>query len=184
MNELELPEGFFYESDIPEYRRLFNLVPANGIIAELGVWKGRSLCSVADIIRQKNIQVIAVDHWKGSPKEDIILIEAKQVDIYEQFTTNMDNFRLKPQILRMTTTEAAKQIPDHLLDMIFIDAAHAYEYVSEDIKNWLPKVKVGGIISGHDFSADWPGVVRAVHENFGTNIERGGFVWSHKKLPQ
>lgn len=53
------------------------------------------------------------------------------------------------------------------LDYVYIDADHHYEGVCRDLDAWLPKVKSGGIIAGHDF-CDYPsyGVVRAVTERF------------------
>jgi hypothetical protein len=33
--------------------------------------------------------------------------------------------------------------------------------------NWLPKVKTGGIIAGHDFQDAFPGTMQAVRELLG-----------------
>ena len=43
---------------------------------------------------------------------------------------------------------------------------HTYEAVKRDISAWRKKVKKGGILSGHDYSQNWPGVVMAVNESF------------------
>ena len=48
------------------------------------------------------------------------------------------------------------------LDFVFIDASHIYKYVAEDIDLWEPKVKKGGLVSGHDL--DFPDVKKAVAE--------------------
>ena len=49
----KLPDGWFHDGDIKQYRKLVEQVPDNGTIIELGVWKGRSLCSIADLIKKK-----------------------------------------------------------------------------------------------------------------------------------
>jgi predicted O-methyltransferase YrrM len=49
------------------------------------------------------------------------------------------------------SVEAVKTI-DEPLDFVYIDANHDYKYVLEDCNTWLPKIKKGGIISGHDYN--------------------------------
>jgi hypothetical protein len=63
--------------------------------------------------------------------------------------------------------DAATRYPDASLDYVYIDADHYYEAVCRDIDAWIPKVKPGGIIAGHDF-CEYPGygVMRAVTERF------------------
>lgn len=63
--------------------------------------------------------------------------------------------------------EGAALYGDQSLDWVYIDADHHYEPVCRDIDAWLPKVKPGGVIAGHDYS-DYPGfgVIRAVSERF------------------
>ena len=63
--------------------------------------------------------------------------------------------------------EAAKEFDDFSVDSIFIDAGHSYESVKKDIECWYPKMKKNSIISGHDYTEGWPGVMKAVNEFFG-----------------
>ena len=80
----------------------------------------------------------------------------------------------RTQLIMDLSTEAAKQFKDKSVDFVYIDANHAYKYIKEDIEAWLPKIKKGGIIGGHDW--DWTdpaknnelSVKRAVEEQFGT----------------
>ena len=51
-------------------------------------------------------------------------------------------------------------------DIVFIDALHDYDSVYEDIRLWWPRVRVGGMLCGHDFNHQWPGVERAVADSF------------------
>lgn len=63
---------------------------------------------------------------------------------------------------------SALGIADGSLDFVYIDANHEYEFVRSDIQTWLPKVRKGGILSGHDFILmDRIGVIRAVRELLG-----------------
>lgn len=56
--------------------------------------------------------------------------------------------------------EVLDQVPDGSLDFVFIDADHTKDGCLQDIRNWRPKVRPGGMISGHD--VNWPGVAEAV----------------------
>ena len=64
------------------------------------------------------------------------------------------------------SSATAVNFGDKSVDLVYIDADHSYEAVQRDIAVWLPKVKAGGFIAGHDYSHAFPGVVRAVCEKF------------------
>jgi predicted O-methyltransferase YrrM len=74
-------------------------------------------------------------------------------------------------VLEYDSVEAAKLIDDKTIDLVFIDADHKYDSVRRDIDAWLPKVKKGGIICGHDY--DNPAhreVKKAVDEIFSGKV--------------
>lgn len=52
-------------------------------------------------------------------------------------------------------------------DFIYIDANHSYEDIKKDIELYLPKVKKGGYIGGHDYIPHFSGVIKAVNEMLG-----------------
>lgn len=61
----------------------------------------------------------------------------------------------------------AEDFADASLDLVFVDADHSEEWVLRDLSAWLPKVKPGGVIAGHDYGArHHPGVKRAVDRVF------------------
>lgn len=63
--------------------------------------------------------------------------------------------------------QASRWIADGSIDFVFIDGAHDYETVKQDINDWAPKVRSGGIVSGHDYYlGKWGkiGVPQAVDE--------------------
>jgi hypothetical protein len=51
----------------------------------------------------------------------------------------------------MTGDEAASRIPPGSLDFAYLDARHDRAAVAEDLRNWLPLVRAGGIFAGHDY---------------------------------
>jgi predicted O-methyltransferase YrrM len=75
----------------------------------------------------------------------------------------------RPQIrfVRGYSDAVASQFEDESFDLVFIDADHTEEWVSRDLAAWVPKVKRGGVVSGHDYgSRNWPGVKVAVDRFF------------------
>ena len=62
----------------------------------------------------------------------------------------------------------SNQFQDNQYDFVYIDADHTYESVKKDLELYLPKVKNGGIIGGHDYTDNWVEVRQAVDEVFGS----------------
>jgi len=179
INDKELPDGWFSDLDIDLYREYVSKVPDGGIIIEIGNWKGRSLCSLADIIKAKKLKVYAVDTFKGGTTH---AEEAKKSDIYQEFINNIDRFGLNEYltIFRTESVSAASMLANNCADLIFIDASHDYESVKNDISAWLPKLKSNGIIGGHDYPycAD---VKKAVDEIFGEEVKSYSSSWYVEK---
>jgi hypothetical protein len=85
--------------------------------------------------------------------------------------------------IQALSSEASLQFENESCDVVFIDMEHTYEAVKNDIDLWLPKVKLGGYLAGHDYSPDWYGVVRAVDEKLGKeNIKAAFGCWIYKKV--
>lgn len=86
-------------------------------------------------------------------------------------------------VLKLPSVEAAAQINDGSMDFVFLDADHSYEGVRDDIAAWLPKVRKGGWIGGHDIDNpeppfDFTGVRKAVDEAFPDGVELDdNFTW-------
>jgi len=88
------------------------------------------------------------------------------------------------------STEAAPFFADESLDFVFIDASHFYTTVKVDLECWVPKVKQGGLLVGHDYNSardkrgKW-GVKRAVNEYAAEHgyvvQEHGDHIWSAVK---
>jgi hypothetical protein len=76
--------------------------------------------------------------------------------------------RLKPfgdrwKHYRLTSDDALPLFEDNSYDFIFIDGLHEYDQVLKDCRNYWPKIKKGGVFSGHDYKVI-AGVGKAVDE--------------------
>ena len=85
----------------------------------------------------------------------------------------------RAQFMVMSTHEASRMVPDESFDFVFIDADHSDKAVTQDIDDWLPKVRKGGWIGGHDYNHKFPGVIAAVDRAFGSRVKtfQPGSIW-------
>ncbi len=138
-------------------------------LVEVGCWLGRSTCYLAERARaaDKDLKLFAVDTFSGSP-EHAQLGEEFLASLYERFLCHLSagGYLDAVRTIALESVRAARLFPDGSLFFCFIDACHEYESVRADIDAWLPKVRPGGILAGHDYSPKSPGVVRAVNELF------------------
>ncbi len=143
----------------PDLQWLHEIAGKYETFVEVGSWAGRSSHAVLSGNKGK---VWCVDTWKGSKETyDLTNPMAKERDMLEVFKKNVGHFP-NLNIIQKPSIEAAKDFEDQSVDVVFIDAGHTYEEVLEDIDAWLPKVKPGGILCGHDYLPDtWMGVVKA-----------------------
>jgi phospholipid N-methyltransferase len=85
--------------------------------------------------------------------------------------------RANTTLVPLSNTEFYCNYRGEVPSMVFIDASHRFIDVVEDVR-WA-KEKGISIISGHDYSDDFPGVIRAVNETFGKdNVKTVGTVWA------
>jgi len=114
--------------------------------AEIGVEKGTYSKTICEAI--PGVQLYCIDAWTT-------------YDGYDVFRSPMDtNYiitkeRLKDYnciIIRKFSVDASKDFEDGSLDFVYIDAAHDFQSVSNDIAEWSKKVRVDGIVAGHDYT--------------------------------
>lgn len=129
---------------------------------EIGSYMGEStfLFGCSGIFHEIN----AIDPHRGVEPFNIDFdITWKQVK--EEFminTRNFDSIRHWEFYSKDVVDEFENDI-----DFLYIDANHSYPSIKKDLQLYLPKVKVGGVIGGHDYVEPWTGVIKAVDEFIG-----------------
>ena len=150
---------------------LLRVLGLNGEGVEIGVLTGY----FSDVLLMySSLRCLhSVDPWRefgDTVYHDIAnTAQAEHDKKYAETRERLKKYGSRSDILRMTSAEATKKIPDASLDFVFIDANHSYEACKEDIELWWPKMKSGGIFAGHDYvDGEFPsgtfGVRRAVDE--------------------
>lgn len=121
-----------------------------GVGVEVGVFAGKFAQEIVDYTRLRKLHL--VDAWKyieGS-QDEWNLPQDQMDDLYNQTVAMFANTP-KVNILRQQSVEAASTFANRSLDFVYIDADHRYEFVMQDLRAWAPKLKSGGMLSGHDF---------------------------------
>lgn len=127
----------------------------SGYMVEVGSWLGNGSTQVFLSQMPSSGRLLCVDTWHGSRGVLRHQSIVNEYDVFETFRTNVaaSGSPVLVQPLISTSLDAAALVPDTFFDLIFIDADHTYESVSSDISAWLPKVRPGGILCGHDCEA-------------------------------
>ena len=127
--------------------------------AEIGVYKGDNAEFILNVLQPTLLYLI--DPWNNFMDTDSneIIGEIQYIETQERLKL-YGNKRL----IKRTSLEASKLFRDKELDFVYIDADHSYQGVSQDLNLWYPKIKKGGILSGHDYHQSMKNVVIAVNE--------------------
>lgn len=180
----KFPENWF---TFPNLYSSFCKELKNGdIMVEIGSYKGQSTVYMATEIcnSHKNIKFYAIDTWEGSDenRDQLSPHFTHNLDtLYETYLNNTLPVQQYITNIRADSVESANIFQSKSVDIVFIDACHEYSCVYNDILAWLPKIKCGGILAGHDYNHNWPGVNRAVDEILGVNnINISEFCWIYR----
>lgn len=126
--------------------------------AEIGVERGRFSKIICQVNPQLKLYVI--DCWQTYEGYRDHVSQERLDEFYIETRTRLKPFNC--QLIRDWSANAVKRFADESLDFVFIDASHEYEHVKEDIRDWSKKVKVGGLVSGHDYIDELRGITYGV----------------------
>lgn len=143
------------------------------IAVEVGVWRGQYSSLIVGALYPG--QFFGVDpyrileDYKDEP-DPVEYANQQNLDRLFERVERLYNNLPNASILRKTGLEAAEMFEKNSIDFVYIDGDHTYDFVSKDIAAWWPKVRDGGILSGHDYTPGNPrkghvyGVIEAVDE--------------------
>lgn len=139
-------------------RGLFEaLFTEGGRIVEVGSQKGVSAKQIVEACSPSLL--VLIDPWRFLPGE------------YERDPANRPTPRREAEMaecrervgqhphvamVRALSHEAAPLFADGSLDAVYLDADHTRAAIAADIGRWWPKVRSGGVLSGHDYTTKLP----------------------------
>lgn len=134
--------------------------------AEIGVRMGTNAAAI--LARVPGLKLYCIDPWNAYLR----VTDGVQDRYYERCVRKLIGKNV--ELIKKTSMDAVGDFKDGSLDFVYIDGRHDYDYVVEDIIFWYPKIKRGGIISGHDYYNFFDaGVITAVDAYcMGNDIKR------------
>jgi hypothetical protein len=128
---------------------------SEGIGVEVGVCQGHFS---EDILKNWGGILYSVDSWTHNPErfQDPSNVSQEEHDKnYLETINRLAPFKTRSHVLKMESWVAALKLnvaygPESL-DFVYLDAAHDYKSVRDDLCSWFDMVKPGGILAGHDY---------------------------------
>lgn len=128
---------------------LAELLHARGytVGAEVGVESGRYAYEL--LTRNPGLHLYCVDAWMPYKGYREHVTTGKLTSLFEDAERRLNG--LNVTFVKGWSVEMSAKFDDGSLDFVYIDANHDYAHVTEDLEAWVPKVRSGGIVSGHDY---------------------------------
>lgn len=152
---------------------------------EVGVLFGKSTCFMAQAIRdsRKRITFDAVDSFQWDMQTQAIQVlqvrERVSDTFWKTLTTQSSVYEAACYCLKgagfddlvslipISGQDRACVYTNGALDFVFIDAEHTYADTATLLRAYLPKLKRGGWLAGHDHTKQFPYVMQAVADVLG-----------------
>jgi predicted O-methyltransferase YrrM len=155
---------------------------------EVGVFKGEFSKT---LLSGWNGRLYMVDPWRGLGGDYIDKTNHKHhSSIFQDAMESIEGYENRAIMVRALSEEAIDLFEDNSLDFVYIDGNHGYNHVKLDLELWWPKLKSGGIMSGHDFiMVDWNKVPKQAHGknthvySQGTKYELKGHYTTDSEIP-
>lgn len=119
------------------------------VAAEVGVLRGE----FSDVIMSSwSGKLLMIDRWAFAVGyQDIANVSDSQHKGHKEAAEAVAARHGRGVIMHMASREAAAAVGGGSIDAVYIDADHSKASVLEDLALWLPKVRSGGVIAGHDY---------------------------------
>lgn len=124
-------------------------------VIEIGCFIGVS----TEVLALHCKKLTGIDLW-GLDEE---YMEVQDVDWVEIEKTARDRLSKYENVtlIRSRSEDYSKKVENGSIDMIYIDGSHTFDGLTNDLNVWYDKIKIGGVIAGHDY--DQRDVARAVN---------------------
>lgn len=144
--------------------------------AEIGVERG--LYSKVLLQHNSKLFLYSIDAWTAYHGYRDHVTQSKMNQLLEDAKENLHKYQDRNVLVKKFSVDAAKGFEDGSLDFVYLDGNHEYVQVVNDLGAWDPKVRIGGIVAGHDY-------IRRKHNGYLMHVipAVNGFVDSYQISP-
>jgi hypothetical protein len=136
-----------------DFGRFLNDLGLTGVGVEVGAYAGEFARQV--LSQWNGREWLLVDPWQATPE---FLVRHGGVE-WDMPAARVAAERLtvadtRARLIRPGNSTEASTIPDQI-DVAYIDSSHDTASVLRDLQQWWPRIRPGGLLSGHDYLDDW-----------------------------
>ena len=160
---------------------LLEMLPKHSVGAEIGVHLGDFSAQLLATVQPKTLHLIdpwahltstvyATAWYGGAAKRGQQEMDERHAAVCSRFDAQIRVGQV--QVHRGFSTDILEQFADGHLDWVYIDGNHLYEYVIKDLALSLRKTRVGGFVTGDDYTEGgwWSGGVKKAVDQFHTDV--------------
>lgn len=157
--EFEGVKGFLPIEEAEKLRQWAALGAEVGPMLEIGSYCGLSTLHLADIAREANTVVFAVDHHRGSEEHQVgeffhdvaLTDEAGNFDSLPEFRRNLKRYEAEEVVIPVVapSTMAARYWTTPI-GFLFIDGGHSLDAALADYRGWSSHLLRNGLLVIHD----------------------------------
>lgn len=115
--------------------------------AEIGVLAGKYSARLCAKI--PGLKLFSIDPWLAYKGYGEHGRQSKMEDFYATAQGRIAKYDC--ELIRKFSLDAVKDFENESLDFVYIDGNHDFQNVANDIVEWEKKVRIGGIVAGHDY---------------------------------
>lgn len=121
--------------------------------AEIGVQRGRNAMVMFETI--PDLKLYLIEPYKNHPNANVQWRDHVHEKVRKQAHKKIKG-KYNAVWLEGFSEDVHMNVPNGSLDFVYIDGMHTYEFCMLDLIIWSRKVKIGGIVSGHDYNSNKP----------------------------
>lgn len=114
--------------------------------AEVGVQLGHFSATIRE---HWGGELHLVDSWTMIPEFPGLSIAGQMINYTKVVVRFLEDYSV--HIHRMPSEQAAAMFQDGFFDWVYLDADHRPASFRKELRLWLPKVREGGLMAGHDY---------------------------------